>query len=1012
MYEEDLNDSSLLSDTDNEGETNYKEENNRLRQENAILKAHFQEACSYSQRVKDLQEQNDALKAQLKSEKNTKDELQHRLQLTIDSSKESEEMFERQRKASNDQRNFEIQQANQRIKDLETKHQDEVSLYVDQINAMLSEKEQSEVQEKTLNFKLTKVCQSAERYFSQNIANIDVLAQILSQPKKAAVETPKKEEEPKVDQEEINKYKKHAREYKNKANNLKVELAAANRQIEDLQQEMNKRTNKLAKAIKETKEENKNNEQHHQERIIALEESNKCLKEELERTKAIHAEVIKSNTRLNSTQPAYIAPSTQEVQFEKPIMREIVPDTPKENKPSNMEQLLQNEIKYYKDQIEDLTARNQNLFNYLTEAKDQLSKCNSELAKKTTEYNTLSAAHEHTVEEVNAYRETLKYHQKPTEEEQKQIIERQQNEEKYKKTIQVAKRKIEELKLQLSEAQKENLRKEDEIATMNRQINELNDNNKQLESALSISRQEVAIMNHQKEMEKPLTADDLLPPSAFMVPSAEGELTEQIQPIANNSSLQPISKLHNIYSIIIDYYTDLLEQKKQEINDINEENENARNLINQFFVDCSIIVTGEAFTYEQFFDESAGQRFIEKLTELHQEYESLKHSDELNEKFANTFTQCFGETEDYIQKTNEVKELLDLTIAKSEKRKEQILRLKTAIKELNRKSEEGILNLQKENKSLNEEIEELNETIEKLTKKLIDTTDEKNKLEESLNEEKEQRIAKENELEENHTRQMGEADVIHNRENAEKLAEIQQANDVIKQNEDIIEDLNNQLDQANQQISLLQYDNQKLVAEINATKEDDEAELQKALNIAEEEKKHMQQTFDNSLAELREQCDKHRKDIIMLKQKLTEEECSNTTMKQQFEESQKVNSKLIKKIKSIKEQNEREKQLKDAECRMKISEAESSYQQKLDDERIKCSEDKQKIYSYFADQFNEFYSGEQEINDSSYRNTVQKVREVFCRISQSDIAIRHMVEATDGQPTEDAVAQLLLPSNQ
>ena len=122
----------------------------------------------------------------------------------------------------------------------------------------------------------------------------------------------------------------------------------------------------------------------------------------------------------------------------------------------------------------------------------------------------------------------------------------------------------------------------------------------------------------------------------------------------------------------------------------------------------------------------------------------------------------------------------------------------------------------------------------------------------------------------------------------------------------------------------------------------------------------------------------------------------------------KEKAKLTREVKLLQEQMEREKTLVEAECRTKVITAQSNYERKLDEERAKNEEDKKSIYHFIANEFHEFYKPVDRINDATFRNVVRDVHDTLVSMSRSDASIRSMLQAVEGQTTEDAVAQYLI----
>lgn len=975
-----------------------------LKQENALLKAQFDEAVLASKKVKDAQKDADNLRLQLSNERKEKEELCHVLELTKRNVKDSENQILKQKRIANEEKAALIKQSNEKIESLESMHEAEIKSLSEQIEELMAEKESNEITTKTVAARLRRLFQTAERYFEISINSVDELSAAFSRPKPVVQQQPAQEKTEKPNKENDEKrafYKSKAKEFSKKIDQLQRELLSAKSENLEVLTAV-KRENESLKAKVEALEEQKLfNEKKNEELIQSLEKRLSATKDELAKARSqvpiIQAPQQVSQPVKEQTREPEVQVVEQKVENQKPQAQVVQPSAG-----------LQECIDDLKKQISDAECRNEDLINKFVTLQKQFNDQQSLLTNEQIDHQSLISVHKETVKELETLRQTLSDRKRPLEEAQLALNDYKQKDEQSKLKIAAAKKSISDLNDKISEMQREEVKQQDVIDQMRRELADAKDENKQLEKSCANAKEESITLRHKLENIKPLTANDLLPPSIWVMPDADGPLSEQITKIASNGSLQPASKLQAIYSAITKYYKTTIDSLEEELQDYEEEKEKIRNLINKFFIDASIIINGTAFTYEDFFNEDAGQQFITQITQLRNSYESLKQDHEETQKFVKEFNELFGESQDLIAQARTVKTTLDKAFNECEKRGMKYRKLKRVLREQIQLSEEKVNELNRKNDNLAEENSGLESKLKETQKTLSLMKNENTKLQRELLEEKETREMVENEMQNQNQKYLEELNMAHNMEQQQSHNSIKKLDMTNSQKEEEISDLSQKLENATLQIKLLTEKNADLQQEIEDIKQDFDLDVSELTEKYESEKEHMTQSFNKSLEELRQQCTKHREDIIKLSEQLNAEETNNGILKSTVAHCKKETAKVARELKLAKEQMERDRKLIESECRTKIIAAESNYERKLDEERAKAQDEKKSIFTFIADEFHQFYKPVDRINEATFRNVVHNVHDTLESMAASDSSIRNMLGATDGQTTEDAVAQHLL----
>ena len=120
-----------------------------------------------------------------------------------------------------------------------------------------------------------------------------------------------------------------------------------------------------------------------------------------------------------------------------------------------------------------------------------------------------------------------------------------QRSEKLAKRLHASERRYHELMERLAASRIDNYAHLESITAQSADIAHLRDSAQSMER--SLESQQLTLL----EFQKPSQMEEILPPSVFRIPDVETDLNAQIKPIASNSALQHLSKMHIVFSLIV-----------------------------------------------------------------------------------------------------------------------------------------------------------------------------------------------------------------------------------------------------------------------------------------------------------------------------------------------------------------------------------------------------------------------------------------------------------------------------
>ncbi|OHS93400.1 hypothetical protein TRFO_11811 [Tritrichomonas foetus] len=1036
-------------------DSELKDANDELLKENTVLRSQFEDAIKITRQLEELHSQNNELHSTIRTLRAENEDLTHRLEISLQSNKEMSAKLNDEKRSCTTIRGTDLNSMTKEIEKIKQQSKAQLDSIYDQLEKSKQSIERESVEKRLLASKLDHILEDSQRYFQTRFNNIDEFMIFLSTPPVAqetaiastttGTGTTTLTTGTTSSLQQQNTIDRLERKLKHLKNKLKASLTTTTSledQITKKQQEFNTERSTLRNQItnlehnvQEVEDSKKQIETTLNYQITALQQKysnlNKkydSLTEQYKNVQTEQKELRKNNSQLQKE----LDEVTLKLQFAKDHQRQqeeelsIVHQQQKHLSPSSSLsshlQLNQQQQQHFTD--ESLLQRNEELQEQLLtvqKKRDELTNLlrqsettNNNLIitveKHKSEYEALQHLHESDQEEIEALRRAL--HIKETTEQE--IREKNKNAPrqpstrilKLQKALDHEKQKV--YQLQALE-NKLNTRIEDLESELRLATQTVQDSERETERA----RNELQDVRRQLENQQPLTADDLLPPNVFNCEEFDPSLSSAIVRIANNSALQPVSKLHNCFKTIRKHYGKQIQSRDEALDQAFNENQTLSNSFNQFLVDASIALNDQAVTLQDFFGYNAGHKIVDEIAQLRLNQANLRHQYDTLKGFINLFQttfnpyypECCTELSQQIQEIRlileNLKEAITLRSKKIHELKAVVRSTNATLKSKEIEYENSLHSLEDVNNELTIKVRHLqneNKTLleqnNQLTVEINNVTQEREQLESTIIQEQDEHN---NSLIENFHKQ--ELQYKH---------ELETKNEQLKQLRLSISTYENEIQKQRQLINSLKTARQQ--------RDQEYAELQRSLNehevIANErletEKKNIIQTFEHAIKELKEQCEKHRCDVQKMATQVSETELKNAQYQQEIKVVRKEKRKMETEVSNMKNQLERERKLMESSIRAQKVQAEATYNSRLEEQRNKFETERRRLIALGTETFRNFFNPSDTIDERSFRCVLDKARDTITRLNNSDLSIRRMLCVAEQQTTPDAVAQLLM----
>jgi len=983
------------------------EENAELIREISSLRAQFEQAITMSSQVNLLHQDNSKLTAQLMDAETEKKELEQRLEISIKAQNELNKKLNEEKASNSNQRNSDISKTNKSVEKLKKVWQEQTESMNQEMQSIIQEKEASEIDRKLMYTKIESILHSASYYFGHEFQGEDDLVSFLEKrPEKSIPQKKEVKEVPKIasiPQQVASDERKLIKKLKKK----KMELQGAVSHIQELEEQ-----------IDDLQELNSKEKVQHQKEISLLEskyrqniEEKNQIESSLQKKVAILESRIISMKQENDNlktekqaQPFIIHPS--------PVIDQIIQSKPNRSEIKEYEALndqLNNKVTDLFRQLDSVQKKKNEIANQLSIKEDTCNKLIISLEKEKGEHNSLKSIHNETINELETLRKAF-YSLKSSKQKNSEIIQKKEMNSQKAALIQLEK-KVEALKKHTYEIQMEK-EKSDTYAQETHTLYENSESeNRQLKDKIDHLNAEIIELNKKFDEKPTLTEEDLIPKASWYYSEFDQSLTSALEKVLSNDSLHPSSRLQSVLKTIYRHYSRIIDSRNQDYQALLQEHKSLQDFMKEFLIEISISLSGKSMSFEEFV-QSGWKSIITQISTMtnslidyRRKYDYLQATHEQFKSHFGSISENNGDFSSQIAQASRHMKTLETKIQEMTKKNKV---LKGAIKTIES-------DFSKTNETLQISTNEFNNTSRALQNEIKTLKDTNNSLKlnnRTLQEQLDETASRLSSLEEDSKR--AQSDYQKNQDTERNMFQQRYKDDVNK----IINELNSA------QTLISSYEEQvtkqsKAICSLKANLDEKEKELDEAriesdtmqkvmLERFEIEKQNLSETYENAILDLKNQCNSHRQDLSKLSSQLVSSDNRIKELKSNILQLKRDNSKLEKEISTLVEQNDRDRKLCEAEIRGATIQAESAYSMKLNEIKSKWESEKRRLLSFTADEFKLFFNPQETMDERSFKSLISRAKEEISRLSKMDAAIRRMVGAAPRQPTEDAVAQVLV----
>lgn len=1018
MFSDSLSDSSrgdgqesfTTSPSSEMNKQQLKELNSELVKENALLRSQFEEAVEVTAQLQDLHTKNQELVTQIRNLQAEKDDLDHRLEISLATNRELTKRLSDEKKNRSQQNDTNINAMNNEIERVREQSKAQLDSVLEELEKLKAVHEKDVLQQKTIVGRIDRTLQSGERYFQTKFSTIDDLIEFFEHPSQQGKtgQAGSDSVAPLVkplgnNTEYLEKKVKHLKAKLRSASHDKSELQAelqriqreahtlklnAQQQISDLQTQMNSLT-----------EDYQTNDKQKVQKIATLESQVESLKSDLSKARSQFDPTILPGI---NRAPASAAVSPTSVATNPNLPKPLK----KANKPEDIERIqqLQGQVDDLNEKIKFQDKKKLDMEQKIREAENEIHSQKQLIEKMKTENNTLQSLNESSKAEIETLRSALHTKKEPFTLDQIPQPKQPANVIKYQRAIEEQKGKISALQQQNDRLKKQVEKQEQDITDLYEKLDHSNAATKKVNDDFAEYRSRV-------ESKKPITAEDILPSEAFRCPEFDGLLSSTIQKIAGNQSLQPITKIQTCFKTIASHFGKQLQDLQAAFNDTMKENQFLSSSFNKFIVDLSIALCDQPATVEDFFKGNGGQQLIEKVADFRVRFDDMKHqNDRFNEIIA-YLEESFGTTGQNIDPVQQIADIknqftnqCDIIAQKSAK----VKKMRHDLRDLAQTSEKMKLESSQKIEDLTSAVQKLESQLAALDKStkslkqenqnlqvdLADATRRANQNEEDFKEREKEVI---NKLVSEHSTKYNNLNAKYNGLSAqysELVDEFNSQSEEIRNYEENIDNLKKTISNKEREINDLYKDLKNKDYQFDERLED--------------EKQQLSRTFQLAIDQLNDQCEKHRLDVEKMAKVVSDNEKQVAIIKSENIILKKEKLKTDQDMKSLNTKFEREKKLMDTVFTAKRIQYETAVNQKLNEERTRFEAEKRKMCGYAIEAFKMFFDANVVIDEKSYRHVIETAHDELNKLTRMDASIRRIVGAREGQTTEDAVAQVIM----
>lgn len=985
-----------------------KEQIETLQKENQSLQAQFEGSLAITNQIEAINNELLQTKTQNRKLVAENEDLKHRLDLAIKAKKELADQIAEEKKNNAQTRSENYLNTRQEIDRQKAAFQQKLDDANKQLVELTAQLDARDVTKKIVDGKIDRIVQNAQRFFNQEFSSFDNLAAFLAQPP-APVQKPQTPSAVAIPIQA--KQRRNSMPDDSRINELASKLKSTKAKVRDLTETNQKLQAQLAQLVAENQ-----NLAQESKKVVAsyeakLDDQDRQIKEKSAKISSLEVQVnnLVSHPEKKTVKVAK-EPEVSVPQVKPQVVVQKVVDEDKikeiKDEAAHDKQKFIEESTALKSQLNNAQIKNNELSQKLSALQAEFDKLKSENSKQKNEIDTMTVLKDNALKEAESLRTALHARMpKPVEPKKEKPLITKEELKKLRETVESQKKEILALNIQVNKGEDTIQQQRSDIADAKAKSATLEENIKQLTMDLNEAKCQLA--------RKPVpTVEDVLPADLWRTNDFGTKVAEEINAIARNTSLQPVSKLRSIYSTI----REDVNSKFNKLTEVNEELADQladiQTAVGEFLIDISVSLFDKAFTFDEFM-KVGGNAIVSEIQMLRSENDNMKHKYDALQTTLDSVTSVLQLPES--ANVNQILDTFDIITRQLQERTEMLAETKKKFKLLKISYQEASEKSQQHEEQILAEHNEMAEALQKaesdnkaladdLTKAKTELDAKDSQLQTALGQIKELQ----DDIQAAVDKVINEAKAEVEQKNVDLQQSVDKAQKTIADQEKKNTDNDKKIKDLEAALNQLTTEKLELNAALNTIKAESEEREAELMKKCEEEKAAIKAQFDSAVQQLSAQCAKQLEDI-------TKMAADNSTNEQKMIAIRAAAKKILcekrkaeSDAKFAQEQFERNRRLVEAQARAKIVNAENLFNSKLEEERAAHESDQRRIFTFVAEAFKNFFNPSANFSERNFRQMIEQVKDELTRLNTSDENIRRMLGAGEKQTTEDAVAMLLL----
>lgn len=519
--------------------------------------------------------------------------------------------------------------------------------------------------------------------------------------------------------------------------------------------------------------------------------------------------------------------------------------------------------------------------------------------------------------------------------------------------------------------------------------------------------QQQHLQNQILQQQQQMKAESIVPINFWTSSGFPHDLTQMIIEEVRNSDGFPVSnKIQNVLNLILKYYMELIESIYSKSKEEKVKNKQEKEIYKKFVKEVLQILE---MNIDDLNDDLSNE-VCQNIFQLKKANSALQEENERLSKIINSFTEKTNSTniseadqkiEKLCQSLHKTKENLKNCMSKNKKMRKCIDTITSKTEKEKKEFNDIIQKLQTENDQLKFELNS-NQNRNKILN--IENEKIKNDLQtEKINHEEDIKSATNL-----HTQQINEISSKTEKQQNELINQIEKLQNKIT----LLTEKMNSMKQENEQLkkaNIIQKNlRESLNRQISELKNGFLLNNQEMSNKFKQEKEQVHSSYTNIVSQLKNKNETLRKLLDNVTENLSECQSKN---KELIAENNKIASEkreAIVALESSTNSMKREKQLMETKVRALQLANDVKCQAFEDEVDQKVAKTKQKIYALIAKAFSKFFDASLTLDDDQFEGIVEAASDEVKRLEKQDEALRQLLGLPPGKSIEDAVARLMV----